>query len=118
GTAAVTPAVEKALKDNGVTLLDRLAGGTGVQTSREIANCARANGLSAANMAYATSQNFPDALAGAAPCGRNASVLLLCDDTAKDNLSFSTQHKDGIVQGYVFGGDLAFSPALFDRLPV
>ena len=118
GELAVTPAVVDQLTSNGVAFAGRLAGGTGVQTSREIASFALANGLSVANMAYATSQNFPDALAGAALCGRNASVLLLCDDKAQGNLSFSTQHKDDIVQGYVFGGTLAFSEDLFNKLPV
>ena len=117
GTSAVTPAVEKALKDNGITLKGRLAGDNGVMTSRAIADFALENGLSVANMAYATSQDFPDALAGAALCGRNKSVLLLCDDRASGNLVFSTQNKAGIEQGYVFGGKLAFSDELMARLP-
>ena len=68
-------------------------------------------------MAFATSLNFPDALGGAALCGKNQSVLLLCDDKAQANLSFATDHADEIVTGYVFGGEYAFSKGLFDRLP-
>jgi lactocepin len=68
-------------------------------------------------MAFATSQNFPDALAGAALCGKNGSVLLLCDDKAQANLSFATDHASQIECGYVFGGEMAFSKGLFDRLP-
>jgi lactocepin len=117
GTAAVTPNVEKQLRDNGVELAERLAGKNGVETSRKIADFALDNGLTVANMAFATSQNFPDALAGAALCGRNGSVLLLCDDKAPGNLSFATDHASGIQTGYVFGGNLAFSDKLMESLP-
>ena len=117
GKLAVTEGVEKQLKDNGIELLGRLAGANGPATSRAIADFALESGLTVANMAFATSQNFPDALAGAALCGRNGSVLLLCDDRAQDNLSFANDHASGIETGYVFGGNLAFSEDLFDRLP-
>lgn len=117
GTAAVTPHVEGQLEDRGIKIAARLAGNNGVETSRAIADFALDNGLSAVSMAYATSQNFPDALAGAAFCGKRKSVLLLCDDKAAENLGFATEHASGIRTGYVFGGDLAFSEDLFDKLP-
>ena len=117
GKLAVTANVESQLKKAGVTLAGRLAGDNGPATSRAIADFALENGLAVANMAFATSQNFPDALAGAALCGKNGSVLLLCDDKAPANLSFATDHASEIETGYVFGGELAFSKALFDSLP-
>ena len=117
GTAAVTPNVENQLTRAGIRIADRLAGRNGVETSRKIAEFALEEGLSATNMAFATSQNFPDALAGAALCGKNGSVLLLCDDKAQGNLSFAEQHASEIETGYVFGGELAFSERLFSRLP-
>jgi lactocepin len=117
GELAVTANVERQLKEAGVELAGRLAGANGPATSRAIADFALGNGLTAANMAFATSQNFPDALAGAALCGKNGSVLLLCDDAAKANLSFATDHAPEIETGYVFGGELAFSKGLFESLP-
>ena len=117
GELAVTKNVVSQLKSNGVELAGRLAGANGVETSRMIADFALDNGLTVANMAFATSQNFPDALAGAALCGRNGSVLLLCDDKAPGNLSFATDHASGIQTGYVFGGNLAFSDKLMESLP-
>ena len=117
GKLAVTENVERQLKAAGVELADRLSGANGPATSRAIADFALGNGLTVANMAFATSQNFPDALAGAALCGRNNSVLLLCDDKAKGNLSFATDHASQIECGYVFGGEYAFSKGLFDSLP-
>ena len=58
-------------------------------------------------MGVATSQNFPDALAGAAMCGKNGSVLVLADDKAGLNATFPKAYKTKINQGYVFGGELA-----------
>jgi putative cell wall-binding protein len=113
----VTTNVEDQLEDKGIKIAARLAGDNGVETSRAIADFALDNGLSTVSMAFATSQNFPDALAGAAFCGKRKSVLLLCDDKAADNLGFATEHASGIRTGYVFGGDLAFSEDLFDKLP-
>ena len=113
----MTPNVENQLTRAGIRIADRLAGRNGVETSRKIAEFALEEGLSVTNMAFATSQNFPDALAGAALCGKNGSVLLLCDDKAQGNLSFAEQHASEIETGYVFGGELAFSERLFSRLP-
>ena len=119
GEAAVTPNVVKQLKGIGITVgeNDRIAGETATATSRAIAEFGLRNGMTVKNMAYATSQNYPDALAGAALCGVNKSVLLLADDRATSNLSFSTNYLDGIGIGYVFGGPLAFSEPLFNGLP-
>jgi lactocepin len=117
GKLAVTDKVESQLIKAGVAIAGRLAGLDGVHTSRAIADFAIKNGLSVSKMAFATSQNFPDALAGAALCGKNNSVLLLCDAKAQYNLSFAKTHKDNITTGYVFGGTYAFSESLFKSLP-
>ena len=117
GELAVTKNVENQLWNEGIGVINRLSGANGPATSRAIADFALERGLTAANMAFATSQNFPDALGGAALCGKNQSVLLLCDDKAQANLSFATDHADEIVTGYVFGGEYAFSKGLFDKLP-
>ena len=120
GELAVTPYVVEQLQENDIELAGRLAGKNGIETSRKIAEFALKNGLTVENMAFATSQNFPDALGGAALCGKNNSVLLLCDDKAKGNdanMAFAESNKAGIQTGYVFGGESAFSKGLYDRLP-
>lgn len=116
GELAVTPRVVSQLKSANITVNSRLAGKNGVATSRAIADFALNNGLGAYRMAFATSQNFPDALAGAALCGKNRAVLLLADDKAKDNISFAKDHASEIGTGYVFGGKSVFSDSLFARL--
>lgn len=117
GKLAVTENVEKQLAKANIKIAGRLEGKNGVQTSRKIADFALQHGLTVKNMAFATSQNFPDALAGAALCGMNRSVLLLCDDKAQSNFSFATTNKAQIEIGYVFGGTSAFSDDLYARLP-
>lgn len=117
GERAVTPNVVSQLNDSGIAVKGRLAGKSGVETSRAIANFALRNGLGARGMAFATSQNYPDALAGAAFCGKNGAVLLLADDKATGNISFAEEHASEIGTGYVFGGPAVFSDGLFASLP-
>ena len=117
GTGAVKPKVEDQLKGAGITMAGRKAGYWGWETSREIANWGLSLGLTADGMGYATSQRFPDALAGAALLGRNGSVLLLADQATQGNLQFARDHAPEITHGYVFGGEGAFSKACYDQLP-
>ena len=58
-------------------------------------------------MGVATSQNYPDALAGAAFCGHKGAVLVLADDKASTNASFAKAYKNDFKTGYVFGGESA-----------
>ena len=120
GEQAVTADVVNKLADAGIGVLTRLSGVNGVATSRAIADWGIQNGLSANNMAYATSQDFPDALAGAALCGKYQSVLLLADDKRSGddvNIAFSQAYASRIKTGYVLGGTAAVSDSLVDRLP-
>ncbi len=117
GEAAVRQRVVSQLASSGIAVRERLAGQTAVGTSRAIADFALRNGLGAKGMAFATSQNFPDALAGAALCGKNGSVLLLADDKAQTNIEFARLHVAEIGTGYVFGGAYAFSDGLLASLP-
>ena len=117
GEAAVRQRVVSQLASSGIAVRERLAGQTAVGTSRAIADFALRNGLGAKGMAFATSQNFPDALAGAALCGKNGSVLLLADDKAQINIEFAHLHVAEIGTGYVFGGAYAFSDGLLASLP-
>ena len=108
GTGAVSENVEKQLADAGIGVLERLAGRNGIETSAAIARWGiESAGLDANNIGIATSKNFPDALAGAAFCGYNNSVLILADDAAIDNAAFVGTYKDTIEKGYIFGGEWA-----------
>ena len=107
GKAAVTTNVEKQIKSAGIKVKTRLWGNNAVETSKKIAEWGIKNGMSANKMGVATSQNFPDALAGAAFCGKNKSVLVLADDNANLNATFPKVYKTKVNQGYVFGGEMA-----------
>ena len=64
-------------------------------------------------MALATGTNFPDALAGAALCGSNRSVLVLAaddDTTTIDNVVKA--NADSVSAPYVLGGTGAVSESL------
>ena len=87
-----------------------------METSARIAREGIALGLTPDHMGIATSQNFPDALAGAALCGINRSVLLLADDKAMTNASFPADYKETLTKGYVFGGSFAVGVKAFTHL--
>ncbi len=116
GKLAVTENVENQLIRNGIDNISRIAGNTAVDTSADIATFGLQNGLTINGMGVATSQNYPDALAGAALCGHNNSVLVLADEKAMKNTSFPTKYKDDFVKGYVFGGTLAVSDKVVKAL--
>ncbi len=116
GTGAVTPDVERVLNANNISVLTRLGGRNGVETSAIIARYGLGLKLSANKMGVATSQNYPDALAGAALCGHNRSILVLADDKAMGNASFPSAYRDVIETGYVFGGKFAVGDKTMDAL--
>lgn len=105
GTAAVSKNAENQLTAAGFNIRERLWGNNGVATSAAIAKYGIEElGMNANQMGVATSQNFPDALAGAALCGHNKAVLILADDKATANASFPSAYKNNISKGYIFGG--------------
>ena len=108
GTAAVKEYVEDNLKWGKFEITARLAGKNGVETSAKIATYGIKNlGMNIDGMGVATSQNYPDALAGAAFCGHKGAVLVLADDKASTNASFAKDYKNDFKTGYVFGGESA-----------
>ena len=108
GEAAVSPAAADQLTRAGLKIRARLWGKNGVATSAAIAAYGiDVLGLSPNNMGVATSQNYPDALAGAAFCGFKRSVLILADDKATQNTSFPADYAGTIKKGFVFGGETA-----------
>ena len=116
GTGAVSTNVEAQLRSKGIAINTRLWGANGVATSRAIAEWGLRNNMNADNMGVATSQNYPDALAGAALCGYKNSVLILADDKAMDNASFPKTYKSKIQTAYVFGGTSAVGNKTWNAL--
>jgi lactocepin len=74
------------------------------------------NGMTMENLAVATGENFPDALAGAALCGSNNSVLLLAEDSTSTGIATIVENKSSIKCGYVLGGAGAISDDLLNYL--
>lgn len=116
GRAAVTENVEKQLKTLNISISERLAGANGVATSAAIAKWGISKGMSVNKMGVATSQNYPDALAGAALCGYNNAILVLADDDAIGNATFPRDYKSSIKRGYVFGGSFAVGIGTWNTL--
>ncbi len=71
-------------------------------------------------LAVSTGQNWRDALAGAALCGKSKSVMLLADNTGGTHYaqaaSFCKANKSRISQAYVLGGKLAVSNKTWNAL--
>lgn len=118
GTSVVSPVTEGALKSIGITNVKRLGGAHRYETSKLIASWAKGEGMSVSCVGVACGANFPDALSGAALCGKNNSVLVLADASNTSNVSdFISSNKASITKGYVFGGEAAVSKGVWDSLP-
>ena len=106
GTYWLPESIEKQLTDAGIEVAGRLAGATAVETSAEIASKAVATlGMSADKVGATNVAQHYDALASAAFCGKNGSVLLLMSDENRSAInSFVKPNGLKIFQGYVFGG--------------
>ena len=110
--AVVSKQVETQLKGYSIT---RLGGSDRYDTSFKIAQYLVQNGMSANNMAVATGVNFPDALAGAALCGKNAAPILLVadnDGAKKHPTLLISANKQSIKQVYILGSDKVVSASL------
>ena len=117
GTGAVSNEVFSQLnideEDSGSA---RLAGKNRYETSRDIAIWELAErGMTMANVAVSTGAKFPDALAGAALCGHNNSVLILAKDEKSAGLGLINANS-GVETGYALGGASAVSDSLFAHL--
>jgi len=146
GPLALPASVDTQLKKAGVTQITRLAGLNAYATSEQIAQWttgklsngnkgtykgkplayikfqpAAANKLQPNKLAVSTGQNWLDALAGAALCGKNKSVLLLADaKTSKSKYTIATAYckanKAAISKAYVFGGPSAVQDKVWNAL--
>ena len=118
GTYWLPPEVKTNLEGWGITVLSQLGGETAVETSGKIANLATSKlGMSAEGMGAANVAQHYDALASAAFCGKNGSVLVLVRDPQSSVISgFVKDHKAGMTKGYVFGGTGSVSDASMKAL--
>lgn len=116
GKNAVKPKAVETLKKNGFSMKQRLEGQWAVHTSGEIAEWGISLGMTADKMGVATPMNYPDALAGAALCGKNNSVMVLLNDSLPQNLEFIKKYKHSISKGYVFGGTSVVGTKTFGEL--
>ena len=110
GTGVVSDKVKSQLGNS--FSYTRLAGKGRYETSKAIADWELKHGMTAVRPAVATGANFPDALAGAALCGKNRSVMVLVKDgklAAADALAAA---KSQALHGYVLGGPGAVSDQL------
>jgi putative cell wall-binding protein len=113
-TGAVSPAVESALDSAfGAANVIRLGGATRYETAVKVAQYGVDNvfGMGWNNVAIATGQNYPDALAGGVLQGKTGSVLLLTPTSALDATVAAklTAKKSVIVGVRYLGGPNAVS---------
>ena len=104
GAAVVSPEVESQLSAAGIAV-ERVAGNTAYDTSAKLATKLISLGMSANNMAIATGWGYTDALAGAALCGKQNSVMVLADNTNQTAINdVVAANKHSIKNYYIFGG--------------
>ena len=74
--------------------------------------------MTAAHMGVATGRSYYDALAGAALCGKNNSILILADDGNSNTVDNVVKpHKGEMQQNcYVFGGKAAVSETVWNKI--
>ena len=113
GRFAITQAVLDKLGRNGIKVVDRLWGNDAIETSEKVAQFGTGTmGMTADRMGVATNGGYWDALAGAALCGREGSVLVLVDGPSAGSIGgYMAKMKDDIATFYIFGGTAAVSKA-------
>ena len=117
GTTAVSTNVEAQLSKAEIKYQGRLWGENAIDTCGQVVDFEKKAGMTANNMGVATSNDYYDALTGAALCGKNNAVMILAND---DNTTlidgFVNDNKADIANGYVFGGASAISDNVFRKL--
>jgi lactocepin len=109
GELAVPWSVDQELSKAGIST-DRLAGQNAIETSYYIGNFALNEGMTNKHMAIVTTQDFADALSGAALAGAQNSILVLVNQKGGFD-AFKKLYMWGIAHGHILGGPLAISEA-------
>jgi putative cell wall-binding protein len=107
GPSVVSDAVRGQLGD-GYTF-ERLGGADRYATSSAVASWAMSHGLGWKKPVVATGKGFADALAAAAVCGQNGSVLLLADSASAPTLTLLRENASKVTSVMVAGGTAAVS---------
>lgn len=116
GPIAVDGGVDGQLRSIGVAP-ERKYGQTEYETSLTIAEWELTQGMTVDKMAVATGVTYYDALAGAALCGRDNSVLVIVADHNRTCLTnFVAKHRGEVSVGRVFGGQIAVSTSSWNAL--
>lgn len=117
GNLAVMPSVEGQLAAIGVGEVKRCWGQNAYETAVDLANWEVSQGMGWTGVGIATGNGYWDALAGAALCGRNKSVLLLADE-ANSSVAASRLHDVmyDVKSANVFGGPSAVSDGAYGNL--
>ena len=110
GTGVVSDKVKTQL--SGLAFRNRLGGADRYETSKLVVQYELGQGLTLKTPAVATGANYPDALAGAALCGKNKSVMALVKDGKLSGVDILAKYSSLIQHGYVFGGAGAVSDQL------
>ena len=111
GTAAVTSATEKTLKQY-VKTVTRYSGADAYATNMSfINNHALKNGMTLEGAGFSTGRDFYDALGSAHILGKTNSVMFLVDKTESRNTTAYNKLKaaSGLTTGRIFGGTGAVS---------
>lgn len=117
GHLAVATSVDDSLKNWGVETVTRVQGDTKYETGVELAKWQLSHGMNLDTPALATGETYYDALAGAALCGKNRSVLVIANNDNRIAITdFISQHRGKISGGYVFGGEIAVSSSVYHTL--
>ena len=113
GTYWLPQSVTDDLKAAGITVVKQLGGATAVETSGLIAQLGIDEfGLVAEDMGVADVRAHYDALASAALCGKNGSVLVLTlDENSSVIGGFVKTHRPEMTGAYIFGGTNSVSAA-------
>ena len=115
GPLAVSNGVQGLLASAGVADVNRLGGEQAYETACVIAKWERDQGMTADNMGVACGTGYWDALAGAALCGKNRSVILLADNSNFRNATMLIeQWRPQIAAGYVFGGPVVVQDRAYE----
>lgn len=127
GTGALPDSIRKSLGTMGSkSKCGRLSGSDRYQTSLSIAEFGiqnkvlGTNGISTSYAAVATGTNFPDALSGAALCGRLGAPLYLVDDSPAGRVGLYRSLARSVYHGtlkkaYVLGGEGAVPAAIVSK---
>ena len=120
GTYWLPQSVTDDLKAAGIEVLGQLGGATAVETSGLIAQLAVTElGMKADNMGVADVRAHYDALASAALCGKNGSVLVLALNEKSSVIDgFVKDSKSAMAKAYIFGGTSSVSTATEEALKV